>query len=373
MASKKVSAILIGSRDGQASSEEFIQNAINNLRAAGIEDSVVVCQSPGPRTIKGAIVMPYATTDFQAASVRHAIAQAQNDRLLLIDLSVSITREAAAALVYEAANERAELVTYFPVADTAEAIEIPNNMSADQIVPMISAAVNWPLAALATRKVWIAKAEGMVGNDAASLLAGLIVKAIADGERIGRANSSVGWAKNVSSPVGINLNATQRANILRVALELCNIEDLFPSFNWKEYGEESAALSYHTLAALFLRLGDSAAAADALALGDRLEDSPRSLALRGMIALRNGETLEAVAQMVSSLQQYELRKKENNRHYVGFTPRDLNVINSSLMKGLEALNKRDNSTAYQCFSEAVFNFDPFYNDYGLDRIATQRH
>lgn len=159
-----------------------------------------------------------------------------------------------------------------------------------------------------------------------------------------------------------------RARILSQAVALNNIEDLFPRHAWNEHREESAAAAYHSLAALFVRLGDSQSADECLQLSDSLEDSPRSLALKGLIAKEKGEVLGAVANLVSSLQQYETRKRNNGEHYLTFLPKDIENINSRLQAGLEALNKRDNSGAFDNFVEAIFNFDDFYSTYGVDKI-----
>lgn len=67
--------------------------------------------------------------------------------------------------------------------------------------------------------------------------------------------------------------------------------------------------------------------------------------------------------MVSSLQQYETRKNDDNKsHYLSFKPNDLEVVNSKLHAGLEALNLRDNESALSYFAEAVFDFDPLDKD-----------
>jgi tetratricopeptide (TPR) repeat protein len=162
---------------------------------------------------------------------------------------------------------------------------------------------------------------------------------------------------------------TQKANILRHTINSLNIEELFPNHAWSVHGNECAAACYHTLSAQFIKLGDLDSALECLSLSDQLEDSPRSLALRGLIALGKGETLQAVANMVSSLQEYEKRKEDAEKaHYLTFTPRDLEKINTDLQSGLDALNKRDNSAALEFFSGAVFEFDSFYEDCGLSDI-----
>jgi hypothetical protein len=48
------------------------------------------------------------------------------------------------------------------------------------------------------------------------------------------------------------------------------------------------------------------------------------------------------------------------------------VINSRLVDGLNALNKRENDKAITHFSEAVFNFDSFYAEHGVQKLARLR-
>jgi hypothetical protein len=152
---------------------------------------------------------------------------------------------------------------------------------------------------------------------------------------------------------------------LKTAIDAFNIEELFPNHNWVSYSQESAAASYHSIAALFLRFGDPESAAECLDCSERLEESPRYFALQALIHQQKGETLGAVASFVSSLQCYEARKVDNGKHYITFKPSNLEVINSRLVDGLNALNKRDNDSAVGHFSEAVFNFDPFYAEHGV--------
>ena len=166
-----------------------------------------------------------------------------------------------------------------------------------------------------------------------------------------------------------SLDAAEAAELLRFVVSECNIEELFPNHAWKEHEEESLSFCYHTLAAIFIRLGDSAGAIECLNISEQFEDSPRLLALRGIIASHEGRTLEAVANMVSSLQQYEVRKKNNGEHYMTFTPTDLEDINVDLKDGLDALNRRDNAMAFECFSKAIFNFDSFYRELGIEAMA----
>jgi hypothetical protein len=154
-----------------------------------------------------------------------------------------------------------------------------------------------------------------------------------------------------------------------MATDGLNIEELFPQHNWKLFSKESAAASYHSLAALFLRFEEPEAAAQCLACSEKLEESPRYFALQGLIQQAQGETLGAVANLVSSLQCYEARKTTDGKHYLSFTPSNLEVIKNRLAEGLDALNKRDNTRALASFSDAVFSFDSFYSDHGVRNPA----
>jgi hypothetical protein len=168
------------------------------------------------------------------------------------------------------------------------------------------------------------------------------------------------------------LNSEECSELLQFTLTAINIEDLFPNKPWKNHEAEIAATAYHTLAARFFKFNDHARAKECLQYGDQLEDSPRSLALKGLIALKEGEILTAVANMVSSLQEYEKRKGlASEGRYVQFRPNNLEVINSNLQNGLAALNKRENETAAEYFTGAVFEFDNFYNECGLTASELQ--
>jgi hypothetical protein len=159
--------------------------------------------------------------------------------------------------------------------------------------------------------------------------------------------------------------STLLAQILKLGLTQSNIEQIFPKQNWTQYEAESAALCLQDAATQFMRFGDFPSAEECLQHSEQLEESPRTFALKGLIAAKRGQTLEAMAQMVSSLQRYELRKRENQIHLVRYAPQNLEVINSALHAGLDALNSRDNQSALSHFTDAVFGFDPFYREKGL--------
>jgi hypothetical protein len=192
------------------------------------------------------------------------------------------------------------------------------------------------------------------------LLAHLFLKALADGYTFTNFIS----AKSEGSL--ITVTDFEKAGLLEDVVNNINIEELYPDHKWKEYENESAAASYQSLAANFIRLGDCQRAQDCLNISDQLEESPRAMALRAMIAHARGETLGAVAGLVTSLQHYEVRKRnEDGTHYLNFKPNDLENINTRLQRGLSALNNRDNETALRQFAMAVYNFDSFYSENGI--------
>lgn len=159
----------------------------------------------------------------------------------------------------------------------------------------------------------------------------------------------------------------ERAALLRFLLNIAPIERIFPEHEWNDFPQESAAACYQRLAAMFLHLEDFQAVQDCLTYSDQFEDSPRSLALKGYLAFQQGEPLAAVANLVSSLQEYEKRKLDDKPRYVTFAPQNLDLINERLNAGLNALNERDNCTAFKYFSEAVWNFDSFFENAGMEQ------
>lgn len=184
----------------------------------------------------------------------------------------------------------------------------------------------------------------------------LMVAALMQGVDIDEEGSEEGSIKEIPN--------ASRAGAMRQILETSNIEELFPELPWKENSTASAAASYQTLAAMFVRLGDNLSARECLNCSEKFDNSPRSLALKAMISKANGETLGAVADMVSSLQQYEIRRA-NSTPATSANIKNIEVINTHLVEGLEALQNRDNETALDKFSAAVFAFDPFYEAVGL--------
>jgi len=182
-------------------------------------------------------------------------------------------------------------------------------------------------------------------------------------ETISLASTSI--TSSSENEVETTFSKSECSNLFRFAVAVINIEDLFPQYSWENHPAESAAACYHSLAAKFISLGEYSSAQECLQRSDQLEDSPRSLALKGIIALETGEILSGVANMVSSLQEYEKRKTTDGDHYLSFSPDNLELINANLESGLSALNQQQNARAAGFFTDAVFEFDGFYRDCGL--------
>ena len=298
------------------------------------------------------------------AGLVKASSVAASKRILVMSSAASFEPADLARLVAEL--DTRDIREHTIVVPTTEAglAQIPE-MSSEQLCNSISKTDMWPMVFVATSRF----ALGMIGEEDASSSAELVtqalIRSIADGDTI-RLSTMIETRISMATLDSIaEMSDDARAHILKAAVDAFNIEELFPSHNWVSFSQESAAASYHSIAALFLRFGDSESAADCLDCSERLEESPRYFALQGLIHQQKGETLGAVASFVSSLQCYEARKVDNGKHYITFKPNNVEVVNSRLVDGLNALNKRDNDSALSHFSEAVFNFDPFYAEHGV--------
>lgn len=234
-----------------------------------------------------------------------------------------------------------------------------SELSADFMISAIASQKEWPITCIEISSSLLL--EAMDAQSFNEALARSVIMAISRGHEI----EAMGMQNSAQS--GIIFSHAECSRLIEFAVGVANIEDLFPNHSWATHQDESLAACYHTLAAHFVRLGSPDAALDCLRQSDTLEDSPRSLALKGIISLLKGETLGAVANMVSSLQQYEVRKKNDGSHYLEFSPPDIEVINQKLKSGLEALNRRDNDQALEEFTDAVFRFDSFYSELGISK------
>ncbi|MGA1191880.1 MAG: hypothetical protein ACO3XO_06330 [Bdellovibrionota bacterium] len=280
---------------------------------------------------------------------------------LFVKLDSVSNQSAVLQIVSTAQGYKGDYAT-FSLSNGSEIWTTPE-LTADTLVHAISENQLWTLDVTIVRDEFIQQV-----TEAHSVTAALLKMAF----RAMSEHSQVDWnLENVALTSHVQnsealLSGSQCADLLRYALAVINIEDLFPQHSWEEYPEESAAACYHSLAAKFIALGELPTARECLLQSDQLEDSPRSLALKGIIAMHEGEVLSAVANMVSSLQEYERRKGGESSHYLSFTPNNLEVINSRLQSGLSALNEQKNDKAAEFFTDAVFEFDGFYRECGLE-------
>jgi hypothetical protein len=295
-----------------------------------------------------------------SACLALAIGMSRGDTTLFIDARTSLTKDLLDSFL--SSIDSSNGLTWSPVDTGSDSIDLEES-SPEGLLRMLTNDSVAPTAMMAVRSNLLPKSEMPSGESATEMLTKLMIEIISAEENTSRAAGSVTAPREACL-----LTDSSRASCLKTLVNSANVEDLFPQHDWNTHEKESAAASYHTVAALFIRLGDSESAMDCLRVSDQLEDSPRSLALKGLIAIDRGEILGAVANMVSSLQQYELRKKENEIHYSRFQPQNLEVINENLNAGLQALNKRDNHRALNHFAEAVFNFDSFYGELGVNRV-----
>ena len=294
-----------------------------------------------------------------SSEISKSISNAKSDRVMLVNAASAPRREVLMQLSQSPASSSSIQIIGIESNDAIDG----SSLSTDQLVNETSSKQLWPIIAISAPKAFLQSRSSRDFSSAREYMVQMICEAIGEGYSIEQVASSPLSPESASA---CTLSSSEQARSLAAIINSCNIEELFPNHAWKEHEEESAAASFHSLAATFIRLGDGTSAMQCLAWSDRLEDSPRSLALKALIAREQGETLGAVANMVSSLQQYEQRKKnEDNKHYLTFNPDNLDEINKMLSAGLDALNNRDNDRAYGHFAEAVYKFDPFYSQHGV--------
>ena len=265
-----------------------------------------------------------------------------------------------------------EHVIVAPRADKTTNLETPE-ITPETIVQSLTRYEEWPLLCVATSRYSLSAITPDTIESITELIAQSLIRSTAEGDSVRVSTSIHPRIQDSMGAQTYTLSKRARARCLRCAVDALNVEEMFPNHNWITFSKESAAASYHSLAALFLRFEDPASAAECLACSEQLEESPRYFALQGLIQKAKGETLGAVANLVSSLQCYEERKANTGDHYLSFSPGNLDALKARLAEGLDALNKRDNSRALESFSEAVFTFDSFYAEHGVTASSRQRN
>jgi hypothetical protein len=302
------------------------------------------------------------------AALEEAISTTPSKRILIISSALAFQSIDLPCLVGEIETTPAiEHLCAIPITEKGP-LDLPD-LTPENFIATIRNTDIWPFLCVATTRAACRTAIGAGTESIPEFITQALIRAVADGDAV-RASSAITAAvpSNIAEALG-ELSPAAKARCLTAAVDAMNIEELYPNHPWIDFSKESAAAAYHSLAALFLRYGDADAALQSLGCSELLEESPRYFALKGLIQEARGEILDAVANMVTSLQCYEARKVPSEKHYLSFEPRDLEIINSRLVDGLTALNTRDNELAIASFSEAVFNFDGFYAEHGVQQAG----
>ena len=354
--------IVIDSNTAKSSAKD----TLGKLNSLGFSSPLLIADS-SPAGLAEEQFLSTQTASLSAC-LKQAAENSKEDTFIFINGSIVISEEHLSRMLSQATTFKPNNFKYYAIAAKDDIIDFPES-SAENLIALFSSAPSIPFLCISMPRAFLRKQTELTGKTAVEAMAQLFILAVAENEEIIKLIEELDIPLSTEASHSLKLTNAGASLCLRTAIEACNIEDLFPNHAWNSYQEESIAACYHTLAAIFIRLDDLTSASECLLYSDELEDSPRSLALKALIAHRRGETLGAVANMISSLQQYEIRKRNDTTHYLSFAPSDFNQINSRLQAGLEALNNRDNSQALSNFAEAVFDFDHFYRETGVDKLG----
>jgi len=309
----------------------------------------------------------WITAENLVDALAQGIAAAASKRALIVSSTLTFATGDISRMAAELETRSMLEHTVFEPSTGRSIIELPE-MTSDTLVESMKHNSVWPFVCVATTRYALSSTHPSSCTSVGEYLAQTLVRSLSDGDVI-RSSASVNPLITPADAARLTeLSGAQLARCLHAAVDSLNIEELFAHHNWLSHSKESAAAAYHSLAALFIRFGDKTAATQCLECSQRLEDSPRYFALKGIMQTESGETLGAVANFVSSLQMYEERKANGNTsHYITFSPTDMDAVQSRLAQGLSALNSNDNSRAIEHFREAVFQFDPFFAQHGVER------
>lgn len=354
----------------ETGSPAAIQNTVQMLSDVNtFADIIIVSSKARPDGLAQGI---WISSENLVEGFSRATAMAASKRVLVVSSQLTFNLTDLSKLTAEIeACGILEHIIITPRTDTTT-LEIPE-ITPEAIVSSLTRYDSWPLMCVATSRYSLSAISPDSIESVTELIAQSLIRSTAEGDSV-RTSSVI--TPRISSARGARtctISTRARARCLRCAVDAMNVEEMFPNHNWVTFSKESAAASYHSLAALFLRFEDPASAAECLSCSEQLEESPRYFALQGLIQKAKGETLGAVANLVSSLQCYEERKTNTGDHYLSFSPGNLDALKARLAEGLDALNKRDNSRALESFSEAVFTFDSFYAEHGVTAPSRQRN
>jgi hypothetical protein len=360
-----ITAIVI---DDTGSTGAVLDKALMLEEVTLVAETLIVSVDPKPESFQ---VGRWIEAETLALGLLHANQIAAAKRLLVMSASITIDSPDLSRLVAEATNAPSVEHIYVSPSNIKGPIQLPD-LTPGSIINSIATNQTWPLLCVATNRLTLGANSSDDATTVTELLLRSLIRASAAGDSIRCSSSSEIILSGAMLRALCELDTSALARTLSTAIDAMNIEELFPNHAWQDHSQESAAAVYHSLAALFLRFGDIESANQCLAHSERLEESPRLFALKGLIQHTQGETLGAVANMVSSLQCYETRKVPDGKHYISFKPKNLEIIASRLVDGLNALNRQDNDKALTHFSEAIFNFDSFYSEHGVQSLEKLR-
>jgi hypothetical protein len=359
------SAIVIDESVTQAAVVETVE-LLNDVKA--FADIIVASTRPAPDNFSLGV---WITGESLPEAMTEATNLAASKRVLVVSSAVAFTSKDLSKLVPEIEYRSINEHIIVQLESEAAKIAMPN-VTPEAIVSTLQNHDQFPYMCLSTSRSTLNTACSTPGDSVAEILTKAMIIATTDGDKLRLSSTITPIVSSEAVSMLCTLSNAAKARCLRAVVDGLNIEEIFPQHNWKLFSAESAAASYHSLAALFLRFEDPDSAAQCLNCSEKLEESPRYFALQGLIQQAQGETLGAVASLVSSLQCYEARKTADGAHYLTFKPTNLEIIKIRLAEGLDALNKRDNARALSSFSEAVFNFDSFYSEHGVQSPSKLR-
>lgn len=355
-----LSALIVDDSLNQASTQALLQ-AVSDLGAFA-DITVVSTRSPIVQTQESR----WITAENLVDALAQGINTASSKRVIIISSTLSFGTGDISRMAAELETRSMLEHTVYEPSIGAGSLELPE-MCADTIVESLKHNSVWPLVCVATTRYALSATNPSGCTSVTEYIAQTLIRSLSDGDAIRASSTATPLMSPAEASRLTELSSSQLSRCLHAAVDSLNIEELFPQHNWMSFSKESAAAAYHSLAALFMRFGDQNAASQCLECSQRLEDSPRYFALKGLMQRANGETLGAVANLVSSLQMYEERKLSSSQHYITFNPSDLEAVQTRLAQGLNALNDKDNERAIEHFSQAVFNFDPFFAQHGVER------
>jgi hypothetical protein len=297
------------------------------------------------------------------SSLTAAVQNSRSTSISLINATAGISVDEMMAMAVAVLATDRKIGTFSLTTSTEELTCA--QLSAAEIPNILSKARPLPLAGIKVSKAFLLSQIMPDVKTPEGIVSSLLVSAAAEFQTI---DSDLAFIHSKTMTLESAVPSLQeRGALLRQTVNQINIEELFPNRPWEHGQNEAAAACYQQLAAQFISLQEYSSAEECITLSERMEDSPRCLALKGIVAMLKGEELEAVANMVSSLQEYERFKKESSHVLMKINPTSENLeqINAALQSGLEALNARNNSGAASHFADALFKFDSFFSENGL--------